>query len=231
MHFIRNMLVGAAGLLAAPAFAGSYDISVGKVTINSGDFKREGVGFNGASPGPVLRFTEGEEVTLNVTNTLSEDTSIHWHGLILPYRQDGVPTFSFDGIKPGETFTYNFPITQSGTYWYHSHSNMQEPEGAFGAIVITPKDGERIKTDREHVLVLSDAHPHSSHRILRNLKTMPDYYNRQQRTAGDLVRDAKDVGLSAALADRSDWGEMRMMPTDIEDLQGFTPMINGKGPD
>ena len=215
----------------APAMADVYDIKVERVTIDSGDFKRTGVGFNGGSPGPVLRFTEGEQVTLNVTNALTESTSIHWHGLILPYQQDGVPTISFDGIEPGETFTYSFPIIQSGTYWYHSHSNLQEPEGAFGAIVITPKGGERVQSDREHVLVLNDAHPHTSHRILRNLKMMPDYYNRKQRTAGDFIEDVKKLGLEATLSDRADWGQMRMMPTDIEDLQGFTPLINGKGPE
>ena len=224
-----GLLAGAA-LIAAPAFAGEYDIIVDRVGIDAGDFKRMGVGFNGASPGPVLRFTEGEHVTLNVTNRLEEDTSIHWHGLILPFQQDGVPTISFDGIKPGETFTYSFPIAQSGTYWYHSHSNMQEPEGAFGAIVITPKEGERVPSDRDYVLVLNDAHPHTSHRIMRNLKMMPDYYNRQQRTLGDFMDDVRELGLEATLADRSDWGEMRMMPTDIEDLQGFTPQINGKSP-
>ena len=216
---------------SASAMADVYDIKVERVTIDSGDFKRTGVGFNGGSPGPVLRFTEGEQVTLNVTNALTESTSIHWHGLILPYQQDGVPTISFDGIEPGETFTYSFPIIQSGTYWYHSHSNLQEPEGAFGAIVITPKGGERVQSDREHVLVLNDAHPHTSHRILRNLKMMPDYYNRKQRTAGDFIEDVKKLGLEATLSDRADWGQMRMMPTDIEDLQGFTPLINGKGPE
>jgi len=221
----------AASILAGQTAAGEYDIVVERVEIDAGDFKRSGVGFNGSSPGPVLRFTEGEEVTLNVTNNLDEDTSIHWHGLILPYQQDGVPTISFDGIKPGETFTYTFPIIQTGTYWYHSHSNLQEPEGAFGAIVITPKDGERMHADRDYALVLNDAHPHTSHRILRNLKMMPDYYNRQQRTFGDFMDDVRELGLEATLSDRADWGEMRMMPTDIEDLQGFTAQINGKSPE
>ena len=221
----------AASLLTGQAAAGEYNIVVERVEIDAGDFRRTGVGFNGSSPGPVLRFTEGEEVTLNVTNKLDEDTSIHWHGLILPYQQDGVPTISFDGIKPGETFTYTFPIIQTGTYWYHSHSNLQEPEGAFGATVITPKDGERMHADRDYVLVLNDAHPHTSHRILRNLKMMPDYYNRRQRTFGDFMDDVRELGLEATLSDRGDWGEMRMMPTDIEDLQGFTAQINGKSPE
>ena len=232
MQYGRILLTGAAlavaSVVSGQSLAGEYDIVVDRVEIDAGDFKRMGVGFNGSSPGPVLRFTEGEEVTINVTNNLDEDTSIHWHGLILPYQQDGVPTISFDGIKPGETFTYTFPIVQTGTYWYHSHSNLQEPEGAFGSIVITPKDGERMHSDRDYVMVLNDAHPHTSHRILRNLKMTPDYYNREQRTLADFLADVERLGLNATLSDRADWGEMRMMPTDIEDVQGFTAQINGK---
>ena len=122
--------------------AGEYNLTVDPVTIDTGSFTRTGVGYNGASPGPVLRFKEGEDVTINVTNNLSESTSIHWHGLILPYQQDGVPGISFDGIAPGETFTYNFPIVQSGTYWFHSHTKFQEPDGAYGAIIINSKGRE-----------------------------------------------------------------------------------------
>ena len=213
------------------AAAGTYNLTVEKVKIDTGEFVRDGIGYNGSSPGPVLRFREGEEVTINVTNKLDVSTSIHWHGLILPFRQDGVPTISFDGIAPGETFTYRFPIVQSGTYWYHSHSSMQEPDGAYGAIVIEPKARDPFRYDREYVVQFTDAHPHSAHRIMRNLKSMPDYYNRMQRTAGDFFRDVAEKGLAATLSDRSDWGEMRMMPTDIEDVQGFTPLINGKGPE
>ncbi|MDT8343693.1 MAG: copper resistance system multicopper oxidase, partial [Thermohalobaculum sp.] len=223
-------VIGAA--LATPqARAGTYDLSVDRVTIDTGDFTRTGIGYNGASPGPVLRFKEGEDVTINVTNTLDEWTSVHWHGLILPFRQDGVPGVSFDGIAPGETFTYRFPIVQAGTYWFHSHSGFQEADGAYGAIVIEPADREPFRYDRDHVVQLTDAHPHSGSRIMRNLKTMPDYYNRQQRTLIDFLGDAADKGLGAALSDRADWGNMRMMPTDIEDVQGFTPLINGKGPE
>ena len=220
-------------LAVAPlaAEAGTYDLTVDRVMIDTGDFQRQGVGYNGASPGPVLRFKEGEEVTINVTNNLDVDTSIHWHGLILPYQMDGVPTISYDGIKPGETFTYNFPIVQSGTYWFHSHSGLQEPNGAYGAIIIEPKGREPYRFDREYVVQLTDAHPHDAHRIMRNLKLMPDYYNRKQRTAADFFADLSSKGLAATLAERSDWGEMRMMPTDIEDVHGFTALINGKGPD
>ncbi|MBK0399483.1 copper resistance system multicopper oxidase [Limibaculum sp. M0105] len=215
---------------AAPAPAGTYELTVDRVRIDTGEFRKRGIGYNGASPGPVLRFTEGEDVTINVTNNLSEPTSVHWHGLILPFQQDGVPGVSFPGIAPGETFTYRFPVVQAGTYWFHSHSGFQEPDGAYGAIVIEPAAREPFRYDRDYVVQLTDAHPHSGSRIMRNLKMMPDYYNRQQRTLLDLLGDASDLGLGAALADRADWGSMRMMPTDIEDVQGYTALINGKGP-
>ena len=220
-----------AGLLAATASvaeAGVYDLTVDPVVIDTGTFKKDGIGYNGASPGPVLRFTEGEDVTINVTNNLDESTSIHWHGLILPYQMDGVPTISYNGIKPGETFTYKFPVVQSGTYWFHSHSGFQEPDGAYGAIVIKPKKREPFRYDRYYVVQLTDKHPHSGARIMRNLKMMPDYYNRQQQTFGDFIDDAAKMGFAAALADRMAWGDMRMMAADVEDLQGFVPLINGK---
>ena len=225
-----GVLATGAITMAWAAEAATYDMSVDRVQIDTGEFTKSGIGFNGASPGPVLRFTEGEDVVINVKNNLSETTSVHWHGIILPTDQDGVPGFSYDGIKPGETFTYRFPITQSGTYWFHSHSGFQEPDGAYGALVIEPKDREPFRYDRDYVVQLTDAHPHSGNRIMRNLKMMPDYYNRKQRTLFDFLGDSKEKGLGAALADRRAWGEMRMMPTDIEDLQGFTPLINGKGP-
>ncbi len=217
--------------LTGVALAGEYDLSVDRVEIDAGDFTRTGVGFNGASPGPVLRFKEGENVTINVTNNLSEATSIHWHGLILPFEQDGVPGISYDGIAPGETFTYTFPIVQSGTYWFHSHTDFQEPDGAYGAIIIEPAKRDPFRYDRDYVVQLTDAHPHSGNRIMRNLKMSSDYYNRKQRTLFDFFSDSQEKGVGAALADRRAWGEMRMMPTDIEDLQGFTPLINGKSPD
>lgn len=226
----RAFLLGAglAASLSGAATAGEYSLTVDPVTVDTGAFTRTGIGYNGATPGPVLRFKEGEDVIIKVTNNLSEPTSIHWHGLILPFEQDGVPGISYEGIAPGETFTYRFPITQSGTYWFHSHSGFQEPDGAYGAIVIEPKKREPFRYDREYVVQLTDAHPHGGNRIMRNLKMMPDYYNRQQRTLFDFLRDTREKGLDAALSDRAAWGDMRMMPTDIEDLQGFTPLINGK---
>ncbi len=218
-------------LMPAMVMAGEYDLTVDRVKIDTGDFVKEGIGYNGVSPGPVMRFKEGENVKINVTNNLDEMTSIHWHGLILPFDQDGVPGISFPGIKPGETFTYEFPIQQAGTYWFHSHSGFQEPDGAYGSIVIEPEGREPFRYDREYVVQLTDKHPHSGDRIMRNLKMMPDYYNREQQTVGEFFSDVSENGLMNTVSDRMAWGGMRMMKADVEDLQGFTGLINGKGPD
>jgi L-ascorbate oxidase len=163
MMTIRNAWLGRACLgiwlmttLTGVALAGEYDLTVDRVEIDTGDFTRTGVGFNRASPGPILRFKEGEKVTINVTNNLSEATSIHWHGLILPFEQDGVPGISYEGIAPGETFTYNFPVVQSGTYWFHSHTGFQEPDGAYGAIIIDSAKRDPFRYDRDYVVQQSD---------------------------------------------------------------------------
>lgn len=232
-RIVLRALLGALGtvMLSAPSFAATYDLTVDYVEIDTGTMKTRGIGYNGSSPGPTLRFKEGEEVVINVTNNLDEATSIHWHGLILPYQMDGVPGISFPGIEPGETFTYRIPVSQSGTYWFHSHSGFQEPDGAYGSIIIEPQKREPFKFDREYVVVLKDKHPHSGERILRNLKMMPDYYNRNQRSLGDFIMDARKNGLGATLSERADWGAMRMMPTDIEDVQGFVGLINGMSPE
>ena len=235
----RQFGLTAAAALAMPAVLrahespritskGTYDITVDRVRIDTGNFRKMGVGYNKSQLPTTLRFKEGEEVTINVTNNLRESTSIHWHGLILPFQQDGVPGISFNGIAPGDTFTYRFPIQQAGTYWFHSHSGFQEPDGAYGAIVIEPRDGERVRADRDYVVQLADKHPHPGNRIMRNLKMMPDYYNRSQRTLQTLIEDSRQDSLQAALKDRGMWGRMRMMPTDIEDVQGFTALINGR---
>ena len=221
----------ALALAASGAAAGEIDLSVDRVTIRAGGLEKAGIGYNGMSPGPVLRFTEGEEAAIRVTNNLDHRTSIHWHGLILPYDMDGVIGHGFHGVAPGETFTYRFPMRQAGTYWYHSHVHGQEADGAYGAIVVAPKEPEPYAYDRDYVVLLNDQHPHAADRQFRNLKMSPDYYNRQQRTLGDLLSDAREHGPAAALKDRSDWGEMRMMPTDIEDVQGFTPLLNGMSPE
>ncbi len=226
-------LAAALAALALPDIttAGTYDLTIDKVTVERGGSKQTVLGYNGSSPGPTLRFREGEEVTINVTNRLSVPSSIHWHGLILPTGMDGVPGLSYEGIAPGGTFTYRFPIVQSGTYWFHSHSGQQEQDGAYGSIVIEPAGREPFRYDRDYVVLLSDDHDHDGASILANLKQMPDYYNRQQRTLGDFFADVSAEGLSATLADRTDWGEMRMMPTDIADVQDYRYLINGLEPE
>ncbi|MAZ03914.1 MAG: copper oxidase [Sneathiella sp.] len=236
ISFMQKACLGlamAAGVALLPSLsvAKTYNLTVDKVMIDTGDFQKEGIGYNGKSPGPVLRFQEGEDVTINVTNNLDESTSIHWHGLILPFQMDGVPKISFPGIEPGETFTYKFPIVQSGTYWFHSHSGFQEPDGAYGSIVIEPEKRDPFRFDKDYVVQFTDTHPHSGKRIFRNLKMSADYYNRQQQTLGDFFSDVSKNGFKATVDDRMAWGDMRMMPTDIEDVQGFTPLINGKGPE
>lgn len=232
MKMLKQLSLLATSLLFPVALLGAeYELSVDYVTIDTGDFSKVGVGYNGTSPGPTLRFKEGDTATIHVTNNLDVETSIHWHGLILPTDQDGVPGISFDGIPPGETFTYTFPIRQSGTFWYHSHSGFQEPDGAYGAFLIEPQENEPYRYSRDYVIQLADKHPHSGARIMRNLKNSAEYYNRTEKTLPDFFRDIGEDGFWATVKDRWVWGNMRMMKTDIEDVQGFTGLINGKGPD
>lgn len=202
-------------LLASPVLAAEFNLSVDPIMINAGEFSRPGIGYNGASPGPTLRMREGDTATIHVTNNLEVPTSIHWHGLILPFDQDGVPGISYPGIAPGETFTYRFPIVQSGTYWFHSHSGFQESDGAYGSIIIEPEESKQNVADREYIVQLTDKHVHSGDRIMRNLKLKADYYSEA---------DISGVPWSERLF----WGRMRMSPIDIEDVQGFTTLINGK---
>ncbi|MAN79824.1 MAG: copper oxidase [Magnetovibrio sp.] len=217
---------------APPAQAATYNLEIARGAIDVAGRPQDAMTINGGIPGPVLRFTEGEDLTINVTNKMDVDTSIHWHGLILPYQQDGVPGISFPGIKPGETFTYTFPAQQSGTYWYHSHSGLQEQSGVYGSIIIDPKACEPFRYDREYVVVLSDWHKTDTpETILSNLKIMADYYNYQQRTLGTLLDDVKKMGFGAALSDRMAWGDMRMMPSDIADVSGYVFLMNGRNPD
>jgi len=185
------------------------------------------IAVNGTVPGPLLRLREGQKVRLAVTNRLAEDTSIHWHGLLVPFQFDGVPGVSFPGIKPGETFIYEFPLMQSGTYWYHSHSGLQEQEGHYGPLVIDPAGVDPIVSDREHVVVLSDysfLHPHT---IFRRLKQHAGFFNMQKQTLGGLAR-----GEDQSFKERLEWSKMRMDPTDISDVTGstYTYLINGHGP-
>lgn len=186
--------------------------------------KGHGIAVNGSVPGPLIRLKEGQNVRLNVTNQLDEDTSIHWHGLLLPFHMDGVPGISFPGIYPGQTFSYEFPIRQSGTYWYHSHSGLQEQQGHYGPLIIDPAGAEPVEYDREFILLLSEFTPHHPHFIMDRLRKGEGYFNYQQTSWAD------EYPLTAA--DRRMWAEMRMPATDIADVTGstYTYLANGRGP-
>jgi len=230
--------LGASGLLPAWARAGvgktpdvlsgeEIALTIGHAAVTIDGKPGHAVAVNGTVPGPLIRLKEGQHVRLSVTNALSEDTSIHWHGLLVPFQFDGVPGVSFPGIKPGETFVYEFKVRQSGTYWYHSHSGMQEQEGVYGPIVIEPAAPDPMAYDREHVVVLSDysfMHPHV---MMRKLKARAGYFNDQKQTVAGLL-----AGKDQSLKDRVEWSKMRMDPTDILDVTGsaYTFLINGHGP-
>ena len=218
------------GNLGLTALTGTtFDLDVGEFAVSIGGRHGHAVGVNGTLPAPLIRFREGEEVTLNVTNRLAADTSTHWHGLLVPFHMDGVPGVSFPGIKPGETFQYKFAVPQSGTYWYHSHSGLQEQQGHYGPLIIDPAGEDPVAYDREYVLVLSDWSFEHPHRIFEKLKASSETYNFNQRTLGDFAEDASQHGLGNALQDRVMWGGMRMSPRDLADVTGatYTYLING----
>jgi len=210
-----------------------FDLDIGATQVNFTGRVRPAVTVNGSLPAPVLRWREGDTVTLRVANRLREGmTSIHWHGLILPANMDGVPGLSFDGIRPGESYVYRFRVGQSGTYWYHSHSLFQEQAGLYGAIVIDPREPHPYRYDREHVLLLSDWTDLEPAALFRRLKQMSSYDNYYKRTVGDAIRDVGEKGLAATLRDRGEWGRMRMTPTDLSDVNGhtYTYLLNGVTP-
>ncbi|WP_456238051.1 copper resistance system multicopper oxidase [Nitrogeniibacter aestuarii] len=217
----------------APVLTGTeIQLVVEETLVNYTGKPRMATTINGSIPAPTLRLREGDTVTLRVTNRLKESTSIHWHGIILPFQMDGVPGISFRGIPPGETFTYRFKLQQSGTYWYHSHSGMQELTGMYGALIVEPKDGERIRADREHVVLLSDWTDEEPGRVFAKLKAQGDYYNFHQPTVMDFFNDAAHQGLRRAMAKREMWNDMRMSPTDLADLSAetLTYLMNGSAP-
>lgn len=206
------------------------DLVIGESEVNFTGKTRHATTVNGTLPGPTLRLKEGDTATIRVKNTLNEDTSIHWHGLLLPFQMDGVPGISFSGIKPGETFTYTFLIRQSGTYWYHAHSGFQEQTGLFGAIIIDPVEPDPIRADREQVILLSDWTDDDPMHVLSKLKTESDFDNFHQPTLVDFVRDSRELGVQKAIALRQMWNRMRMVPTDYSDLSAVTTyiyLING----
>ncbi len=191
------------------------------------------ISINGTSPGPMLRFKEGQDAVLRVTNLLDEPTSIHWHGMILPPGMDGVPGVSFPGIAPGETFTYRFPVRQHGTYWYHSHSGLQEQLGHAGPLIIDAAEREPFRYDREHVLLLTDWTFEDPSAVFRNLKTAEGYYNYQERTIADFFADVREKGFAATAEMRGMWAKMRMSSRDIADVTGstYTYLLNGHSPE
>ena len=240
----RRLLMGAGTLgawstlrpLAAAADPGRamlsgshFDLEVSEVPFAVGGLEATAVGINGQSPAPLLRWREGDMVTIAVTNRLKVPTSLHWHGIRVPSAMDGVPGLSFGGIPPGQTFTYRFEVKQNGTYWYHAHSAFQEQTGLYGPIVIEPAEGFAEPFDRDYVVMLADWSPQDPADILSNLKFQSDYYNYGRRTAGTFLDDAKRDGLDATVSNRLEWGGMRMAPTDILDVSGaaYSFLVNG----
>ena len=209
-----------------------FDLFIAETPLNITGNIRYAKTINSGLPGPLLRWKEGDTVTLRVKNRLKETTSIHWHGIILPANMDGVPGLSFHGIEPDDTYVYSFRVRQNGTYWYHSHSGLQEQEGVYGPIIIDPAEPEPFKYDREHVVMLTDWSDENASAILSKLKKQSDYYNFAKPAAGDFFRDARDKGLGNTLADRKMWAEMKMNPTDLADVSGatYTYLMNGQGP-
>lgn len=217
----------------APELRGTeFDFVVDQMPVNFTGGVQMATTINGSLPAPTLRVREGDTVTIRVTNRLRETTSIHWHGIILPHDMDGVPGLSFAGIAPGETFTYRFTLQQSGTYWYHSHSGMQELTGLYGALIVEPRGGERIRADRDHVMLLSDWTGDDPMRAFEKLKIQSDAYNINRPTVGDFARDASKMGVRGAMDKRAMWNDMRMNPTDLADLSSvvLTYLTNGVTP-
>jgi CopA family copper-resistance protein len=208
------------------------DLSIGAQAVNFTGSPAMATAINGSVPAPILRWREGDRVTLRVTNLLPETSSIHWHGIILPAPMDGVPGISYDGIRSGETFVYQFDVTQAGTYWYHSHSGFQEQTGLYGAIVIDPREKDPVAYDRDYVVMLSDWTDEDPTSVYAKLKKLSHYYNFNERTLGDLFRDIGEKGLGGTWNDRRMWNQMRMSDRDLSDVTGYTYtfLMNGQTP-
>ena len=209
-----------------------FDLTIDSLPVNFTGRSSRATAVNGLTPGPILRWQEGDDVTLSVTNRLKHATSIHWHGVRVPADMDGVPGLSFAGIAPGETFQYRFPVRQSGTYWYHSHSGFQEQTGLIGAVIIDPRDHDLIEFDREYVVLLSDWTDANPETIFRNLKAQSDYYNYHRLTLHNFISSAAKDGFGSTVSQRLAWARMNMSPTDISDVTGatYTYLLNGHAP-
>ena len=218
------------GVGGMPVLRGNrFDLRLDRIRVNKSGTETWANAINGLVPGPVLNWREGDVVTINVTNNLPEMTGMHWHGIILPNDMDGVPGLEFPGIMPGATFTYRFPVLQSGTYWYHSHMGYQEQKGVYSALVIDPAGTPMIQADRDYVVVLSDWMDGSPLVVQNDLKQMSDYYNFNRRTVGTFFDDVQQSGLKATAKDRWQWAQMRMDPSGIQEPTGeaFTYLMNG----
>lgn len=238
-------LLGGLGLWRSPVWAAprpgellelsgtEFDLFIGETPVNLTGSPRTAMTVNGGLPGPLLRWREGDTVTLRVKNRLKDTTSIHWHGIILPANMDGVPGLSFDGIAPDGLYVYRFKVRQNGTYWYHSHSGFQEQAGVYGPLIIDAKDPEPFSYEREHVVMLTDWTDEDPTRLMKKLKKQSDYYNQNKRTVGDFINDVSDKGWSKTVADRAMWAQMQMDPTDLADVSGatYTYLMNGQAPD
>jgi CopA family copper-resistance protein len=238
-------LLGGLGLWRTPVWAlnapghlnelsgSDFELFIGETPVNFTGSPRTAMTINGSLPGPLLRWREGDTVTLRVRNRLSASTSIHWHGILLPANMDGVPGLSFHGIEPGGVYVYQFKVRQNGTYWYHSHSGLQEQAGVYGPLVIDAREPEPFQYDREFVVMLSDWSDEDPASLMKTLKKQSDYYNFDKRTVGDFIDDVSEKGWDATVADRKMWAEMNMNPTDIADVSGatYTFLMNGHAPD
>jgi CopA family copper-resistance protein len=220
---------GEANVLAGTDF----DLFIGETPVNITGNRRTAMTINGGIPGPLLRWREGDTVTLRVRNKLNADTSIHWHGILLPANMDGVPGLSFHGIEPGGMYVYQFKVRQNGTYWYHSHSGLQEQSGVYGPLVIDAKEPEPFEYDRDYVVMLTDWTDEDAVGLMKTLKKQSDYYNYNKRTVGDFIHDVSEKGWGSTVADRKMWAEMKMNPTDLADVSGatYTYLMNGQAPD
>ncbi|MDZ5436652.1 copper resistance system multicopper oxidase [Pseudomonas fluorescens] len=238
-------LLGGLGLWRTPVWAitspgepqvlagSDFELFIGETPVNFTGNPRTAMTINGSLPGPLLRWREGDTVTLRVRNRLKDSTSIHWHGILLPANMDGVPGLSFKGIEPGGVYVYQFKVRQNGTYWYHSHSGLQEQIGVYGPLVIDAREPEPFQYDRDYVVMLSDWTDEEPVSLMKTLKKQSDYYNYNKRTVGDFIHDVSEKGWGASVADRKMWAEMKMNPTDLADVSGatYTFLMNGQAPD
>ena len=237
---LKNVLFTGLCLAISPfslAAVKEYHLDIAEKTVNITGKPVQRITVNGQFPAPKLEFEEGDEAVIHVHNSLkNQDSSIHWHGLLLPGIMDGVPGFNgFQGIKPDGSFEYRFKIRQNGTYWYHAHSKGQEQDGLYGAFIVYPKDNKPLtaqeQTKRDYVVMLSDFHDSSSETLMKNLKKSAEYYQNQRETLGDVLQQVKQQGLKATWQDRKMWNQMRMLKTDLSDVTGYTFLVNGKTPE